>query len=75
MRTVAERYKRIITVEDGVIAGGFGSAVEEWLADNGYNIPVKRLGIPDSFIQHGTVAELKRICGMDSDSILKTCMS
>jgi len=57
-----------------LLAGGFGSAVQEWLSDNGYDLPVTRLGIPDSFIQHGSVAQLQRICGIDSDSILKTCI-
>lgn len=75
LRHVAENHRRIITVEDGVKAGGFGSAVQEWLADNGFHIPVTRLGIPDSFIQHGSVAQLQQICGIDSDSILKTCLS
>lgn len=71
---IAAKHKRIVTVEDGVAAGGFGSAVQEWLNDNGYDLPVTRLGIPDSFIQHGSVAQLQRVCGIDSDSILKTCI-
>lgn len=71
---IAAKHKRIVTVEDGVAAGGFGSAVQEWLSDNRYDLPVTRLGIPDSFIQHGSVAQLQRICGIDSDSILKTCI-
>ena len=75
LRHIAGTHKRIVTVEDGVAAGGFGSAVQEWLSDNGFDIPVTRLGIPDAFIQHGSVAELQRICGIDSDSILKACMS
>lgn len=71
---IAAKHKRIVTVEDGVAAGGFGSAVQEWLSDNGYDLHVTRLGIPDSFIQHGSVAQLQRICGIDSDTILKTCI-
>lgn len=75
LHRIAVRYKRIITVEDGVAAGGFGSAVQEWLADNGHTIPVIRLGIPDSFVQHGSVAQLRQLCGFDRDAILRACMS
>lgn len=66
---VASKYKRIITIEDGARNGGFGSAVLEWLSDNGHNIPVARLGLPDTFIEHGTVAQLQKIAGIDKDSI------
>lgn len=60
----------IITVEDGVINGGLGDAVMEYLNDNGFNnIKVKRVGIPDTFVQHGTVDELRHICKMDAESI------
>lgn len=75
LRRIACSHRRIITVEDGVKAGGFGSAVQEWLADNGFDISVVRLGIHDSFVQHGAVSQLQQICGIDSDSILKYCMS
>lgn len=61
--------KPVVTVEDGTVAGGFGSAVTEWMADHGYMVPVKRIGIPVDFIGHGTPAELYKICGMDSVSI------
>lgn len=68
---VAQRYGRIITLEDGVRAGGIGTAVLEVLADHGLNCPVTRLGIPDQFIEHGTVAELYHLCGIDRDGIIK----
>ena len=71
LREVAENYERIVTVEDGVRNGGLGSAVCEWLRDNDYQIPVKRLGLPDNFVEHGTVAELREIVGLDKDSIRK----
>ena len=69
LRRIAERHKAIVTVEDGVAVGGFGSAVNEWLRDNGLNIPVRSLGAPDSWVAHGSVAELKHDCGYDSDGI------
>ena len=72
---VARRYKRIITIEDGVRTGGIGSAVLELLADHGVVCPVVRLGIPDEFIEHGPVADLHRICGIDRDSIIKALKS
>ena len=61
----------VITVEDGTVRGGFSSAALEWWADNGYSPRVRRLGMPDKFVPHGRVAELKKICGIDSDSILQ----
>jgi 1-deoxy-D-xylulose-5-phosphate synthase len=66
---VAARFKRIVTLEDGVRTGGLGSAVLEWLSDHGMNIPVTRLGLPDHFVEHGTVEELRRIVGIDKESI------
>ncbi len=69
MEEIAQKGLPIVTVEDGAIAGGLGSAVMEWLSDHGYQLQVKRIGVPDRFIAHGTVAQLRKICGMDSDSI------
>ncbi len=63
------RFKRIITVEDGVCKGGLGSAVLEYMADNGFTPEVIRLGIPDEFVEHGTVAQLREIVGLDAKSI------
>lgn len=71
LRMVAEKYKRVVTIEDGVRTGGFGTAVMEWLMDHGYKTPVTRLGLPDEFVEHGTVEELHRIVGIDKDSIIK----
>lgn len=67
---VGQHFARIITVEDGVVEGGFGSAVLEYLADRGYTPRVERLGLPDQFVEHGTVAELHRLVGLDEDSIV-----
>ncbi|MCQ2360527.1 MAG: 1-deoxy-D-xylulose-5-phosphate synthase [Paludibacteraceae bacterium] len=66
---ISLRYKKILTVEDGVRTGGFGSAVLEYLSDKGCAIPVIRLGLPDSFIEHGTPAELYKLTGLDKDAI------
>lgn len=64
------KCKHIITIEDGVRAGGFGSAVMDWASDNGYcDIDFTRLGVPDRFIEHGSVDELHAICGLDEKSI------
>ena len=72
LREVAENFSRIITVEDGVREGGFGSAVLEWLDDNGYAVQVERLGLPDAFVEHGTVAELQHIVGIDAEGIRRS---
>lgn len=69
LREVAEKDCPIITVEDASVKGGLASAVREWLAENGYSREVTAIGIPDDFIGQGTVAELKKLCGMDADSI------
>ena len=69
---VGTRFKRIVTLEDGVRTGGFGSAVLEWLSDHGMNIPVTRLGLPDHFVEHGTLKELHALCGIDVAGIVNT---
>jgi 1-deoxy-D-xylulose-5-phosphate synthase len=62
-------YEKIITVEDGSVIGGFGSAVAEFMAEHGYKNDLKILGIPDKVIEHGTLKELHRECGYDAASI------
>ena len=69
LHEVADRFDRVITVEDGVRCGGLGSAVIEWMADHGYSPRVTRLGLPDRFVEHGSVAELRHIAGIDKDTI------
>jgi len=72
LANIGKRFKAIITIEDGCLMGGFGSAILEWLSDNGYGTQVVRLGIPDRFIDHGTQPELYKECGIDMDSIYQT---
>ena len=72
LHEVGKHFKKVVTVEDGVISGGLGSAVLEFFADHGYDVEVKRIGIPDRFVMHGTIAELRRLCGMDAESIAET---
>ena len=69
LHEVGRKFKRIITIENGVIAGGLGSSVLEFMADHGYTPFVKRIGVPDQFIEHGSIPELYKLCGMDADSI------
>ncbi|MDE5560895.1 MAG: 1-deoxy-D-xylulose-5-phosphate synthase, partial [Bacteroidaceae bacterium] len=71
MEEVARDFDHIVTIEDGSRNGGFGSAVLEWLSDNGYKRRVTRLGIPDNFVEHGTPEELYRITGLDTASIIR----
>lgn len=68
---VFRNFKKIITIEDGVLKGGFGSAVIEFMCDNVYVADVKRLGIPDYFVEQGTQEELYRECGYDQEGIEK----
>ena len=71
LEDVSARFKRVVTVEDAQRAGGFGSAVLEWMSDNNKDVKVQRIGLPDHFVEHGTVNELKVIAGIDNDSIKK----
>ena len=70
LKEVGEHFSRIITVEDGVKNGGLGSAVLEWMNDHGYHPQITRLGLPDEFVEHGTVEELHHIVGIDKEAIL-----
>ena len=72
LKEVAAKFKHVITVEDGVREGGFGSAVIEWMEDNGQHPDIVRLGLPDHFVEHGTVAQLQSIVGIDAEGIRRT---
>jgi 1-deoxy-D-xylulose-5-phosphate synthase len=72
---IFKSFKKIVVVEDGVLNGGFGSSVVEFMADNGYRADVKRLGVPDSFIDHGTPAQLYHECGYDAEGIYNAIKS
>ena len=69
LHEVGKKFEKVITIEDGVIQGGFGSAVLECCADNGYRVQTKRLGIPDTFVEHGTPDELYSMLGLDTEGI------
>ena len=61
----------LITVEDGTVNGGLGSAVAEWLADNKIEVPLRRIGVPDTFIPQGTPAQLQHLAGIDTEAIVR----
>ena len=69
LEEVGKNFKHIITIEDGVRNGGLGTAVMEWLNDHEYFPHIQRLGIPDKFIEQGTVQQLRQICGIDKENI------
>ncbi|MFO7823083.1 MAG: 1-deoxy-D-xylulose-5-phosphate synthase [Cyclobacterium sp.] len=72
LHEVFSKFDKVITIEDGCLMGGFGSAVLEWMVDHDYQAKVKRLGIPDDVIEHGEQIELHRECGFDPDGIVAT---
>ena len=74
LNEVGRKFKRVITVENGVRKGGLGSAVLEWMNDHGYAPRVQRLGLPDNFVEHGTVKELMHIEGIDEEGIKKAIL-
>ncbi len=74
LHEVFRKHTKIITVEDGCIIGGMGSAVVEFMADNNYNAQVKRLGIPDKYIEHGEQLELQAECGFDVNGIVTSAI-
>ena len=69
LHSIGQKFGKIITVEDGVTAGGMGSAIMEFMAANRYTPTIRTIGIPDKFIEHGTVSELYEMCGMDSNAV------
>lgn len=69
LHEVCKQFNNIITIEDASVVGGLGSEVVNFANDNNYNVKVKKLGIPDSYVEHGTPQELYKVCGFDSDSI------
>jgi 1-deoxy-D-xylulose-5-phosphate synthase len=71
LHEVFKKYDKVITIEDGTIIGGLGSAVIEFMNDHHYRADIKRLGVPDTFIEQGTVAELYRFCGCDVQGIIE----
>jgi len=70
LHTIFSTFQIVITIEDGTIKGGFGSAVIEFASENNYKQNIRTLGIPDEFIEHGTIAELQKACGIDVASIV-----
>ena len=70
LTSIPGKYDAVVTIEDGCLTGGFGSAVIRQLKSSGFDIPVKTLGVPDCWISHGSVGELKHICGYDTDGIV-----
>jgi 1-deoxy-D-xylulose-5-phosphate synthase len=70
LHTIFNEFEKIITIEDGVIKGGFGSAILEFASQNKYPKPILNLGIPDEFIEHGTVEELQKYCKIDVESLM-----
>ncbi|MBQ8450272.1 MAG: 1-deoxy-D-xylulose-5-phosphate synthase [Bacteroidaceae bacterium] len=74
LHAVGKKFKNIVTVEDGVISGGAGSAIIEFMAANGYSPTIRCIGIPDTFVEHGTTEQLYEICGMDKDTVLRTIL-
>ena len=75
LHEVGRKFQRIITVENGVRNGGLGSAVLEWMNDHGYQPRITRMGLPDRFVEHGTVDELRHIVGIDKESIKKEILT
>ena len=69
LKEVGEKFSRIITIEDGVRMGGMGSAVLEWMNDHDYQPKMTRMGLPDEFVEHGTVAQLREIVHLDKEAI------
>ena len=71
---VMQQFKHIVTVEDGARIGGIGSAVREWADDHGFSPTITRLGIPDEFVEHGTVPQLRALCGLDAEHIAQALL-
>lgn len=75
LHEVGKQFKKVLVIEDGVLKGGIGTAVLEFMADNNYHPQIKRLGLPDSFVEHGSMSELQHLCGIDEEAILEALLS
>lgn len=75
LHEVGKQFKKVLVIEDGVLKGGIGTAVLEFMADNNYYPQIKRLGLPDSFVEHGSMSELQHLCGIDEEAILEALLS
>ena len=75
LNEVGQHFNKIITVEEGVTEGGMGSSILEFMSDNNYTPKITRMGIPNIFVEHGSVKELNKLCGIDEESIYKTLKS
>ncbi|MCR4772743.1 MAG: 1-deoxy-D-xylulose-5-phosphate synthase [Prevotella sp.] len=71
LQEVGQKFDKIVTIEDGVKHGGLGSIVLEWMSDHGFKPTIVRMGLPDEFIEHGKIEELRKIVGLDIESIKK----
>ena len=71
LQDIGRKFNKIITIEDGVRNGGMGSAVLEWMSDHSFRPQIVRMGLPDAFVEHGSVAQLRKLVGLDADSIRK----
>jgi 1-deoxy-D-xylulose-5-phosphate synthase len=75
LNEIGQKFSKVITVEDGVTEGGMGSSVLEFMSDHNYTPQVKRIGVPNIFVEHGNIKELHKLCGMDEESIYQTLKS
>jgi 1-deoxy-D-xylulose-5-phosphate synthase len=75
LHSIFKRFSKVLTVEEGCLLGGFGSAIVEFMADHGYTAKVKRLGIPDKVVEHGQQIELQRESGFDPEAIANSAIS
>ena len=75
LHEVGKKFRRVITVENGVRNGGLGSAVLEWMSDHNYDVKITRMGLPDQFVEHGTINQLREIIGLDNESIKKAILN
>ena len=75
LHEIGKKFQQIVTLEDGILNGGMGSAILEFMADHGYTPTIRRIGIPDQFIQHGSIKELHQLCGIDSTSVENILLS
>ena len=74
LHEVGKKYKTIVTAEDGIIAGGFGSAVLEWMADHGYTPRIIRLGVNDQYVEHGSTKELYHLLKLDKEGLCESLL-
>ena len=72
LESIINKFDKLVTIEEGVLSGGFGDGISSWMLENGFKGKIKRIGLPDDYVQHGSRSQIFKHIGLDTDSITLT---